>query len=158
MYFFYFIIIPHHKKKGMTLHWTNLNPLHPLMLCSEVWLKLAHWFWRRFFKFLQCIFAILLWSFIWANMNPLHLHVRMCQVWLKLAHWSKEDNEKKKSLQQRPHQQRWTTDKFPWEKFTWAFHSDELKSQFFFMSLMFLKDKVTCTCMLLNMSRRLEIA
>ena len=40
--------------------------------------------------------------------------------------------KKKKSLQQRPHQQRWTTDKFRWEKLTWAFRSDELKSQIFF--------------------------
>ena len=27
--------------------WTNLNPLHPTMLCAEIWLKLAQRFWRR---------------------------------------------------------------------------------------------------------------
>ena len=52
----------------------------------QVWLKLAHWFWRRrFFKVCRCIFCYFIiispweraWSFIWINMNPFHSR-RLC--------------------------------------------------------------------------------
>ena len=39
----------------------NLNELEspsPTDIMCQVWLKLAQWFWRRFFQFRQCIFAI----------------------------------------------------------------------------------------------------
>ena len=47
MYFHNFVIISPWKRAG-PFNWTNLNPLHPRMLCA-VWLKLAQWFWRRRF-------------------------------------------------------------------------------------------------------------
>ena len=49
IYFRHFVIISPWKKAGPFIL-TNLNPLHPRMLCAK--LKLAQWFWRRwFFKF-----------------------------------------------------------------------------------------------------------
>ena len=58
MYFHYFVIISPWKRAGPFI-WTNLNSLHPRMLCAKF-----GWNWASgsgeedFLKFRQCIFAI----------------------------------------------------------------------------------------------------
>ena len=77
MYFRYFIIISL-LKRAWPFIWTNLNPLHPSMLCVKSGLKLALWFWRRWiFNFVKlfCYFIIIspwkrVWPFTWKNLNP----------------------------------------------------------------------------------------
>ena len=51
MYFCYFSLSPLWKRRG--------EFPSPRDIMCLVWLKLAHRFWRRFFQFRQCIFAIL---------------------------------------------------------------------------------------------------
>ena len=59
MYFRYFVIISPWKRVGHFI-WTNLNPLYPKIALCQVWLKLTHWFWTRFFNFVNefCYFVI----------------------------------------------------------------------------------------------------
>ena len=45
MCFHFMAVIPHGKCRGLFI-WTNMNPLHPLILYA---LTLAKWFWRRDF-------------------------------------------------------------------------------------------------------------
>ena len=46
MYFSYFLIISPWKRAGSFI-WTNLNPLHPRMLCAKFgWNWPWNWFWR----------------------------------------------------------------------------------------------------------------
>ena len=60
--------------------WTNLNPLHPRMLCAKFgWSWTSGSGWRIIFKvfniFLQFTIIFPLrraWPFIWTNLNPLH--------------------------------------------------------------------------------------
>ena len=49
MYFCYFVIISPWIRVGPFI-WSNLNPLHPRMLCAMFRLKLAQWFWSRRWK------------------------------------------------------------------------------------------------------------
>ena len=93
MYFHYFIMISPLKRAGPFI-WTKLNTLHPRMHCCKFWLKLAQWFWRRFFKFRQCI--LLFRNYLpWEKASALQLNKlespspknTLCQVWLKLAQW-----------------------------------------------------------------------
>ena len=49
-------------KKGLSLHLNKFESPSPKNALCKVWLKLERWFWRRFFKFHQCIFAISLLS------------------------------------------------------------------------------------------------
>ena len=92
--FHYFVIISPWKRAGPFI-WTNLNPLHPRMLCAKFG---GNWPSGSgevdFFKFRQFIFAI-------HNYFPLekggafHLNKlespspkdALCLVWLKLAQW-----------------------------------------------------------------------
>ena len=75
----------------------NLNKLESPSPKGKIWLKLAHWFWRRrFVKFRQYIFAIISpWKrvgpFIWTNLNPLHprmIYAKFGWIW---PSGSKED-------------------------------------------------------------------
>ena len=91
MYFQYFVIISPWKRVWPFI-WTNLNPIHPRMLCANFgwnWLMVL-----KIFKVCPCIFDILL-SFPFEKGVALHLNKlkppspkdALCQVWLKLAQW-----------------------------------------------------------------------
>ena len=45
-------------ERGSALHLNKLDSPSPKDAFCKVWLKLAQWFWRRFFKFRQFIFAM----------------------------------------------------------------------------------------------------
>ena len=78
IYYHYFIIISLWKRTE-SFSYRLESPSRKGALC-HVKLKLAQWFWRRFFKFYQYIFIFSLLSpfwnrnvaFIWINLNPLH--------------------------------------------------------------------------------------
>ena len=57
MYFHYFVIISPWKRVGPVI-WTNLNPLHPRMLCANFGWIGSVVLEKKIFKFLQCIFTI----------------------------------------------------------------------------------------------------
>ena len=59
MYFHYFVIISPWKRAGSFI-WTNLNPLHPRMLCAKF-----GWNWPS-----QAQTGPFIWS--WTNLGPLH--------------------------------------------------------------------------------------
>ena len=93
LYFRYFVIISPWKRAGPVI-WTNLNPLHPRMLCAKF-----GWNWPsgsgEDFNFVNVLL-------LFCNYLPLEkggaLHLNklkspspndaLCQVWLKLAQWS----------------------------------------------------------------------
>ena len=88
-------------EKGRALHLNKLeSPLTNDALC-QVWLKLAQWFWRRkFFKFSQCILAILTGPFFWTNLNPLYTRMLCAKFgWKpvvlgkKMKMWKVYDND-----------------------------------------------------------------
>ena len=57
--------------------WTKLNPLHPRMLhLCQVWLKLAQYFWRRFFFISSVFFRYFIIISPWKRMGP--------YIWTKL--------------------------------------------------------------------------
>ena len=100
----------------------------------QVWLKLALWFWENFFlKFRLCfLFCFLLFRYylplkrMWP-FTPMMLSAKFGWNWPS-GSW--EGNENMKSLrqqwqQQQIQQRRWTTDKFRWEKLTYAFSLGE---------------------------------
>ena len=64
----YFVIISPWKRTGFFIR-TNLNPLHPSMLCAS-FVEIGPVVLEKTFNFRQCIFV-----------NDL------CKVWLKLAQW-----------------------------------------------------------------------
>ena len=67
-------------EKGRALHLKKHELPSPKDTLCQVWLKLAHFFWRRFFFKLVNIFSLLViisrWKragpFIWTNLNSLH--------------------------------------------------------------------------------------
>ena len=79
MYFHYFIIISPRKRAGPFI-WTNLNPLHPRMLCAKFgWNWLSGSGEEDFLimsMYLHYFVIISPWKragpFIWRNLNPLH--------------------------------------------------------------------------------------
>ena len=137
MYFHYFVIISPWERAWPFI-WTNLNPLHPRMLCAKFgwnWLSGSgedflissmyfHYFviispWER------------AWPFIWTNLNPLYPRMLCAKFGWNWPSGSGEKDENMKSLRrqrQRRQRQRRTTDKFWSEKLTWAFGSGELKT------------------------------
>ena len=80
-------------EKGGALHLIKLKSPLPKDALSQVWLKLAQWFWRRIFLNFLNVFSL------FRNYLPLEegraLHLNklespspkdaLCQVWLKLA-------------------------------------------------------------------------
>ena len=128
MYFCYFVII-FPKKRAWPFIWTNLNLLHPRMLCAKFGWNWPSGFWRRGF-FLNSVNVFSLFR----NYLPLEkgeaLHPRM--LFAKFGwNWtsgSGEEDENVKSLRhwQRQRRRR-STDKFWSEELTWAFGSGELK-------------------------------
>ena len=93
MYFRYIFRYSFGKERGP--HLNKLKSLSPRDCLCQVWLKLARWFWRRWFlKVCHCIFAISLLSLLVKGMT-LHLNKlksplfkdALCYIWLKLAQW-----------------------------------------------------------------------
>ena len=92
MYFCYFIII-YLEKRMKPFVWTNLNPLHLIMLCVAFC-----WSWAsglgRFLKFVY-VFFLISWLSSHAKKrgpsferNQILLHKdTLCLVWLKLDQW-----------------------------------------------------------------------
>ena len=96
MYFPYFVIISPWKKAGPFI-WTNLNPLHPRMLCAKF-----GWNWPSgsgeedflisslYFRYFLIISP---WKragpFIWTNLNPLHPRM-LCAKWFWRRRWQCE--------------------------------------------------------------------
>ena len=68
-----------------SFRWTNLNPLHPRMLCAKF-----GWNWPNGsgedFKCHQCVFSISLLSPL-RNLESQLLMDALCQVWFELAQW-----------------------------------------------------------------------
>ena len=79
-------------EKGGVLHLNKLESPSPTDALSQVWLKLAQWFRRRFFVNVFSLFGnyVLLEMGKALHLNtfefPLPKHHALCQVWLKLAH------------------------------------------------------------------------
>ena len=138
----YIIMLIMRRKKNiinfMRIHWffiwTNLNPLHPMMLWAKFgcnWLSGSGE--EDFFNF-DNVFSL------FRNYLPLEkggaLHLKklesplpkdaLCQVWLKLAQWFWIRRWKCEKFTDR-RTDRQTTDKRWSEKLTWAFSSGELK-------------------------------
>ena len=92
MYFCYLVIILLGKGQGPLFE--KIESPSPKDGLYQVWLKLAQWFWRRFFNFVNVFL-------LFGNNLPLEkggaLHLNklespspkdaLCQVWLKLAQW-----------------------------------------------------------------------
>ena len=96
-----------HLEKGGALHLNKLeSPLPKDALC-QVWLKLAQWFWRRFFLISSMYFHYFIiispWKrarpFIWTNMNPLHPRMLCAKFGWNWLSGSGEEYENVKSLQ-----------------------------------------------------------
>ena len=105
MYFHYFVIISPGKRVGPFI-WTNLNPLHPRMLCAKFgwnWLSGSgdedflissmyfHYFviispWKR------------VGPFIWTNLNSLHPRMLCAKFGWNWPSGSGEEDENVKSL------------------------------------------------------------
>ena len=94
MYFFYFVIISPWKGAGSFI-WTNLNPLHPRMLCAKF-----GWNWpcgSGEEDFLISSMYFLITTLHLEKGRALHFNKlessspknALCQVWLKLAQWFK---------------------------------------------------------------------
>ena len=136
MYFHYILIISPWKRAGPFI-WTNLNPLHPRMLCVKF-----GWNWlcgsgeedflisSMYFHYFVIISP---WKragpFIWTNLNPLYPRMFCVKFGWNWPSGSGEEDENVKILRQQRQQRRRTTDKFWSEKLTWAFGSGELKIQ-----------------------------
>ena len=95
MYFRYVVIFPPWKRAGSFI-WTNLNPLHPRMLCAKFgwnWLSGSgeEDFFKKFFKVFSLVRNYLPLEKRGArHMNKLESPSpkdALCQVWLKLAQW-----------------------------------------------------------------------
>ena len=73
MYFHYFIIISPWKRVGPFI-WTNLNPLHPGILCASLVEIGPVVLEKKIFKSCQCIFTISLLSPLWEGRGPSFEH------------------------------------------------------------------------------------
>ena len=94
MYFRYFVIISPWKRAGPFI-WTNLNPLHPRMLCAKF-----GWNWpsgsgEEDFLISSMYFSLFRYYLPLEKGRALHLNKlespspknALCLVWLKLAQW-----------------------------------------------------------------------
>ena len=146
MYFHHFVIISPWKRAGSFI-WTNLNPLHPRMLCAKF-----GWNWlsgsgeedflilSMYFHYFIIIFP---WKragpFIWTNLNPIYPRMLCAKFGWNWPSVSGEEDENVKSLQTDGQMDgqtdgrtdgqtdRQTTDDRWSEKLTWASSSGELK-------------------------------
>ena len=82
-------------EKGRALHLNKRKCPPPKDALRQVWLKLAQWFWRRFFNFVNVYFQYFIIISPCKKGGALHLNKLesplpknvLCQVWLKLAEW-----------------------------------------------------------------------
>ena len=77
------------EKGGVLLLNKLESPLSKDALC-QVWLKLALWFWRRFFKILSMYFRYFVIISHCKRVGPFIYPLSknaLCKVWLKLAQW-----------------------------------------------------------------------
>ena len=89
MYFLYFVIIHPWKRVGPFI-WTNLNPLHPRMLCAKFC-----WNWPSGSGEVVNLFSLFPNHLPFRKSVALHMYKlesssprdTLCQVWLKLAQW-----------------------------------------------------------------------
>jgi hypothetical protein len=94
-------------EEDLALHLNKLELPSPKDNLYQVWLKLACWFWRRFFFFNFSVFLLFRYYLPLEKGYPLHLKKLeppspkddLCQVWLKLALWFWRRNKKCNSLQ-----------------------------------------------------------
>ena len=106
MYVKYFVIIKPWKRAGLFI-WTNLNPLHPRMLCVKF-----GWNWpsgsgEEDFLILSTYFRYFViispWKraghFIWTNLNPLPPRMLCAKFGWKWSSGSGEEDENRKSVQ-----------------------------------------------------------
>ena len=134
MYFHYFVIISPRKRVGSFI-WTNLNPLHPRMLCAKFgwnWLSGSveedFWISSMYFRY----FIInppwrRVGPFIWKNLNPLHPRMLCAKFGWNWPSGSGERWKMWKVYRQRRTDGQTTDDRWS-EKLTWAFSSGELKN------------------------------
>ena len=136
MYFRHFVIISPWKRAGLFI-WTNLNPLHPRMLCAKFgwnWpsgsgeedFKMSSMYFRYFViislgkgrgpSFEQTWIPFTQGCFV-----PSLIEIGPVVLEKKTKMWKVYDNDNNDYDGQR------TTDKFWSEKLTWAFGSGELK-------------------------------
>jgi hypothetical protein len=101
----------------------------------QVWLKLAHWFLRRFLD-ICCVFLLFRYYLLLQNLHVKKLESPplkddLYQVWFQLDQWFCRRSRKCKSLQidrrTDGRRDRRATDNGRSEKLTWAFSSGELK-------------------------------
>ena len=82
-------------EKGGVLHLNKRESPSPKDALSQVWLKLAQWFWRRRFLNFVNVFSLFPNYLPFEKGGALHLNKlesplpkdALCQVWLKLAQW-----------------------------------------------------------------------
>ena len=137
MYFCYFVIISTLKRAGSFI-WTNLNPLHPRMLCAKFGWNWPCGSWREDFKFHTCIFVFLnylplerAWLFIWSNLNSIHQRILCAKFGWNWSSGYGEEDQNVKSLRQ----QRRTTDKFWSEKVHLSLRLRSAKMMLMYFSL-----------------------
>ena len=125
-------------EKDGALHLNKLDSPSPKDALCKVWLKLAHWFWRRrFFLILSMYFRYFIiispWKragfFIWTKLNPLHPRMLCAKFGWKWLSGSWEEVNNRKSLQTDGQTGRQMKDERRSEKLIWAFSSGELKTQ-----------------------------
>ena len=123
-------------EKGGHFICTNLNPLHPRMLCAKFGWNLPSGSVEEDFYISTmyfCFFIIIspwkrAWPFICINLNPLNPRMLFAKFGWNWPTGSGEEDENVKNLrQQQQGRQQQTTDKLWSEKLTWAFASGELK-------------------------------
>ena len=116
MYIWYFIIISPWKRAGSFI-WTNLNPLHPRILCAKFEQNWPSGSWGEDFQISSmyfCYYVIISpWKraapFIWLNLSHHHPRMLCSKVGWNWPIGSWEEDENVKSLQQR---QQWQQTNF----------------------------------------------
>ena len=124
----------------MPFIWTNLNPLHPRMLCAKFGWNWPSGFGEEDFlissMYFQYFVIISPWKregpFILTNLNPLHQRMLCAKFGWNWPSGSGEEDffhfvNVFSLFRNYRRRQRRTTDKFWSEKITWAFGSGDLK-------------------------------
>ena len=104
-----------------------IHPSPKDALCY-VWLKLAYWFWKKWFLSFGSVFSLFLYYIPLEKAGALHSKMICAKTGWNWPSGSGEEDENVKSVRQQQ-QRRGTTDIFWSEKLTWAFGSGELKGK-----------------------------
>jgi hypothetical protein len=133
---FYTFVIISPLKRTWPFIWTNLNSLHPRIMCTKF-----DWIWpagseeEDFLKFSMYFYSFAIISpwrgaiqFLWTNLNPLHSRMICAKSGYNWSSDSGEEVENVKVYRQTDGRtDRRTPDNGRSEKLTWAFSSGELK-------------------------------